>query len=330
MSYAGGELISNVFGFSKTWSIIVVTTIVTLYSFLGGIRATIQTDSIQFVHFVILIPILAFLLLTADNFEWSAYTEKVSFQTAEEFNMKPTAAVLGLSLLWLMSATGLDAGGLARFLASKNNKVARNATIASGVFLIVWLMSMIFIGSVGHHLYPDLGNNDQLLLYIASEHFPGFLYGIFIVAMIGVVMSSQDTILNAGSILFSEDIMAAIKPLSANQKLRYAKLYTIAMGVVCIIIASYLSSVLQVIMLVTEYYIPVMIPVIVFSILKRSCHWQSALTSMLVGLISYEIWSYFFNYLMPELFAALILSTLSYLMSDYILSNKIVTTKPNS
>ncbi len=191
MSYAGGELISNIFGFSKTWSIIVVTTIVTLYSFLGGIRATIQTDSIQFVHFVILIPILAFLLLTGDNFEWSAYTETVSIQTTEEFNMKPTVGILGLSLLWLMSATGLDAGGLSRFLASKSNKVARNATIASGIFLIVWMVAMIFIGSVGHYLYPDLGNSDQLLLHIASEHFPGFLYGIFIVAMIGVVMSTR-------------------------------------------------------------------------------------------------------------------------------------------
>lgn len=330
MSYAGGELISNIFGFSKTWSIIVVTTIVTLYSFLGGIRATIQTDSIQFVHFVILIPILAFLLLTGDNFEWSAYTETVSIQTTEEFNMKPTVGILGLSLLWLMSATGLDAGGLSRFLASKSNKVARNATIASGIFLIVWMVAMIFIGSVGHYLYPDLGNSDQLLLHIASEHFPGFLYGIFIVAMIGVVMSSQDTILNAGSILFSEDIMGAIKPISADQKLLYAKVYTVVMGLVCIIIASSLTSVLQVIMLVTEYYIPVLIPVIVFSILKRECHWQSALTSMLVGLISYEIWKHFFNYIFPELFAALILSTLSYLISDYILSNKTANSKLSS
>ena len=49
MSYAGGELVNNVFGFSKIWSIVIVTTIVIGYSYFGGIRATIQTDSIQFV-----------------------------------------------------------------------------------------------------------------------------------------------------------------------------------------------------------------------------------------------------------------------------------------
>ncbi len=124
--------------------------------------------------------------------------------------------------------------------------------------------------------------------------------------------------------------MGAIKPISADQKLLYAKVYTVVMGLVCIIIASSLTSVLQVIMLVTKYYIPVLIPVIVFSILKRECHWQSALTSMLVGLISYEIWKHFFNYIFPELFAALILSTLSYLISDYILSNKTANSKLSS
>ena len=327
MSYAGGELISNVFGFSKIWSIIIITTVVILYSYFGGIRATIQTDSIQFVHFIILIPILAFLILTDDSFFWKDYIEVASVQTSAEFNTQPTIAIFGISLLWLFSATGLDAGALGRFLASKNNRVARNATIASGIFLAIWMVSMIFIGSVGYYLYPELVNSDQVLLYIASKHFPGILYGIFVIAMIGVVMSSQDTVLNAGSILFSEDLVGSLRPMTAKQKLIAAKLYTILMGVVCIIMASYMSSILEVIMIVTEYYIPVMIPVIIFSIIKKNCHWQSALISMLVGFISFIVWQNFFSYIMPELFAALLLSTSSYLLSDYIIINKIADTR---
>ena len=322
MSYAGGELVNNVFGFSKIWSIVIVTTIVIVYSYFGGIKATIQTDSIQFVHFIILIPILAFLILSDEHFNWKDYIAVTSTQTTSEFSTQPITVVVGFALLWLLSSTGLDSGGLGRFLASKSNKVARNATVAAGVFLAIWLVLMVFIGSTGYYLYPELGNNDQVLLHIASEHFPGILYGIFIIAMIGVVMSSQDTVLNAGSILFSEDIMGALKPMTEKQKLKTAKLYTILMGVICIILASYLSSILEVIMIITEYYIPVMIPVIVFSILKKNLHWQSALISMLVGLISYIIWKQFFSSLMPELLVAFSLSTLSYLVSDFILAKK--------
>ena len=322
MSYAGGELVNNVFGFSKTWSIVIVTTIVICYSYFGGIRATIQTDSIQFVHFIILIPILAILILSDEQFIWKDYIEVTSSKTSSASNSHPMITIFSFGLLWLLSSTGLDSGGLGRFLASKSNKVARNATVAAGVFLVVWLVLMVFIGSTGYYMYPEIGNTDQVLLHIASEHFPGVMYGIFIIAMIGVVMSSQDTVLNAGSILFSEDIMGALKPMTEKQKLKTAKLYTLLMGVICIILASYLSSILEVIMIITEYYIPVMIPVIVFSILKKKLHWQSALTSMLVGLISYIVWKQFFSSIMPELLVAFSLSIISYLVSDFILAKK--------
>lgn len=323
MSYAGGELINNVFGFPKIWAIVIVTTIVICYSYFGGIRATIQTDAIQFSHFIILIPILAILIVSNEQFVWKDYAEITSAKTISEFNTHPVIGIFGFGLLWLLSSTGLDSGGLGRFLASKNNKVARNATVASGIFMAAWLVLMIFIGSTGYYLYPELGNNDQVLLHIASEHFPGVLYGIFIIAMIGIVMSSQDTVLNAGSILFSEDIMGTMKQITERQKLKAAKLYTILMGIICIIVASYLSSILEVIMIITEFYIPVMIPVIVFSIIKKNFHWQAALISMLVGFISYIIWKQFLSFLLPELVAALALSTLSYLVSDFILAKKI-------
>ncbi len=323
MSYAGGELINNVFGFPKIWAIVIVTTIVICYSYFGGIKATIQTDAIQFIHFIILIPILAILIVSDEQFVWKDYVEKISANTISEFNTHPVIGIFGFCLLWLLSSTGLDSGGLGRFLASKNNKVARNATVASGIFIIAWLVLMVFIGSTGYYLYPELANNDQVLLHIASEHFPGMIYGIFIIAMIGIVMSTQDTVLNAGSILFSEDIIGTIKPINEKQKLKAAKIYTIIMGIICIVVASYLSSILEVIMIITEFYIPVMIPVIVFSIIKKNFHWQAALISMLFGFISYIIWKQFLSFLLPELVAALTLSTLSYLVSDYILAKKL-------
>lgn len=323
MSYAGGELINNVFGFSKTWSIIVMTSIVTIYSYFGGIRATIKTDAIQFVHFIILIPILALLIIFNQNFSWEEYSAITAVHTSNALDLQPATVLIGMALLFLFSASGLDSTGLGRFLASKNSKVASRAAIAAGIFTGLWLVLMVFIGSAGYYLYPNLGDNDQVLLLIASNHFPGILYGIFIIAMIGVVMSSQDTLLNAGSVLFSEDIVGSLLPaLNEEKKLLIAKSYTIILGIISIIIASTLSSVLGAIMTVTEYYIPVMIPVIIFSIVKRKCYWQSAITAMLVGLITYLSWKQLEIEIIPELIAALTLSTLSYLISDLIINSQ--------
>jgi SSS family solute:Na+ symporter len=320
MSYAGGELINNVFGLSKIWSIIIMTSIVIVYSYFGGIRATIQTDAIQFLHFIILIPILALLMLFNENFSWEEYSVITSVNTTNAINMEPATTILGMALLWLLSASGLDSGIIGRILASKNSKVASNAAVAAGVFLALWFVLMVFIGSAGFYLYPELADNDQVLLQIASKNFPGILYGIFIIAMIGVVMSSQDTLLNSSSVLFGEDIVGTIFPsIHESKKLLVAKSYTIFLGVVSILIASKLSSVLGAIMTVTEYYIPIMIPVIIFSVVKTNCHWQSALVSMVVGFLSYLIWKNMGNDIIPELIVALFLSTISYLISDYIL-----------
>ena len=222
--------------------------------------------------------------------------------------------------MWLLSATGLDSSGLGRILASENGKVARNATLAAGIFMALWFLLMIFIGSAGYYLHPELIDSDQVLLQISANHFPGILYGIFIIAMIGVVMSSQDTLLNASSVVFSEDIVGTlVSSLDEKKKLIVAKSYTVFLGVVSIIIASTLSSVLGAIMTVTEYYIPVMIPVIIFSVVKDRCHWQSALIAMSVGLFSYLAWKNFGGEIVPELLVALILSTASYFVSDFII-----------
>lgn len=324
MSYAGGELINNVFGFSKTWSIIIMTSIVIIYSYFGGIRATIQTDAIQFLLFIILIPILALLVVFNQSFSWEEYSAIVSVKTTNAINLEPATAIVGMALLWLLSACGLDSTGLGRILASKNSKIARNAMFAAGIFMAIWFVLMIFIGSAGYYLYPDLGDNDQVLLQIASNNFPGILYGIFIIAMIGVVMSSQDTLLNASSVLFSEDIVGGLLPsFPENKKLLVAKSYTVFLGITSILIASTLSSVLGAIMTVTEYYIPIMIPVIIFSVVKETCHWQSALTAMSVGFLSYIAWKNIDGEMIPELMMALILSSISYLFSDYIIDAKI-------
>jgi Na+/proline symporter len=79
-------------------------------------------------------------------------------------------------------------------------------------------------------------------------------------------------------------------------------------------------------MTVTEYYIPIMIPVIIFSVVKERCYWQSALTAMSVGFLSYiawkNAWKNIDGEMIPELMMALVLSTISYLFSDYIIETK--------
>ena len=86
------------------------------------------------------LPILAILILSEERFIWKDYIEATSSKTTSAFDSHPIIGIFSFGVLWLLSSTGLDSGGLGRFLASKSNKVARNSTVAAGVFMAIWLV----------------------------------------------------------------------------------------------------------------------------------------------------------------------------------------------
>lgn len=324
MSYAGGELVNNVFGISKFWAIALMTTVVTIYSFYGGIRATIQTDAVQFIHFVLLIPLLALLMIFSEPFDWATYSNHTAVNSRLAFDSSTFSIMMGIAVLYLLSQNGLDGPGINRFLSAKSTKVAKRSAIGAGVFIALWIMLMIFIGSVAAYLHPEIENNDQILLFIAEKYFPGVFYGIFMIAMVGVVMSTQDSLINSAGISFSQDILEGINPtITDNRKLFYSKAYTVCLGIVAISIASFLDSILSVIIAQFEYYIPVMVPIVVFSIVKRHHHWQSAIAGMIGGVLSFGLWSNFGDPVIPVLLLALGCNVGCYLLVDFILDKKL-------
>lgn len=317
MSYAGGELINNVFGFSKFWSIVIITVIVMMYSLFGGIRATIQTDVIQFLHFAILIPILAILIVMSDGFSWEQYNLFAIEKTEIAFESSSISVILGLLLVFFTIA-GYDTPIVSRYLASRNDKVAKSATIWSGAFIVLWTVLMIFIGTTGAYLYPEIANNDQVLLHIAQNHFPGILYGIFIIAMIGVVMSSQDTFLNNAGVSFAQDIIPRIIPKASNKKkLFYSKAFTIFIGLVAIVVANFVDSALEIALIILDYYANVMLAVTVFAITKKKHYWQSAVLSMSAGFLSKLSWDVLGSAEIPSIFIGISSSFGAYLLSDF-------------
>ncbi|MEM0994878.1 MAG: hypothetical protein AAGI49_17735, partial [Bacteroidota bacterium] len=140
----------------------------------------------------------------------------------------------------------------------------------------------------------------------------------FLIALIGVVMSTQDSAINMAAIAFSEDVMGGFQPhLSNRQKLRYAKMFMVVVGILAIFVAGFFTSILQVIIVIFSFYIPVMIPVTLFAVLKKGAyHWQAAIAAMSVGLITNFAWSNFGNDVLPTVFVGMLASALAYWIVD--------------
>ncbi len=323
MSYAGGELVNNVFGFSKQLSILGITVIVILYSFFGGVRATIQTDALQLIHFVILIPLLLLLMVFSDGFSIGDVSTQLKASTVSAFDAYSISALFGMAFVWsLMSGFGPVV--VNRVLASRSDKVVRNALVAVGIFLALWLLLMNVIGVMGQTLHPELQDSDQVLLNIAEIHFPEILYAIFVIAMIGVVMSSQDSILNSAAVIFSEDLVAPLRSqMSDGQKLLFSKLSTIGIGVIAIIVAGFVDSIMEVLSIVFGYYIPIMVPLVLLSVFLKRHYWQAAMVSMILTPLSFLLWEFYgLNEVFPSVVLAFLINFLGYGVVHLILSKR--------
>ena len=317
MAYAGGELVNNVFGFSKTISITIMTIIVIIYASLGGIRATIQTDAFQFVVFIILIPVLAILITQNSSFSWSKYVEHTTKITEYTYDQQTVSDLFSSFFYFTFGYLHLSPDYIGRFMSARTPTVAKTAGILAAIFLALWIILMAFIGSTGAFLLPNLEESDQLLLNIAESQLPSILYSIFFIAMLGVVMSTMDSTINSASIAFSEDIVGQLKPeITDKEKLKYAKIFTLLLGVAAIIIATFLTSILAVIKSLFAFYTPIMIPVAFFAILKSTHYWQAGIASMISGFLYFIFWQLIGAPFLPPEVVATLLSVLTYWVVD--------------
>jgi len=253
--------------------------------------------------------------LMDDSFSIDTFITASLTHTGAAWDAQTVPALLGLSMFWLLRLA-VEPAYFNRVLSSENPGVAKRATLYNAVFIVFWMFVMLSLGNLGQTLHPDTSNTDQLLLHLAAFHYNDVFYGIFIVVMIGVVMSTQDSLLNSASIVFTVDMLMVFNPdLSDRAKLTAAKASTLAIGLTAMLIAIYVDSVLQSVIWIFSVYIPTMLPVIVFSIYSTRPHWQAALVSMATGFVMSLYWEWSgFNAIAPSTLVALICSTAGYVL----------------
>jgi SSS family solute:Na+ symporter len=288
LAKAGGGIFSSVVNISPYLGSCLVIAAILIYSFRGGIKATIQTDVFQFLMFVILIPLLAVRMTDLWNIELSAFMATAKNLTQSAIDSESITSLLAL-LVWFALGDVLQPPMLNRILASENSSVSRLAFVSSGLFCILWLLLMTSIGVLSHFAQGVSMSGDGLLMELGQLAFPSYIYGIFIVAMLGVVMSSLDSIINAGATTLVND---CIKPLVRHSKQRsipymfYSRVATIVIGFVGLLLSFFLPSILSGLLSIASIWAPTMVVVLMASIHLDKQYWEAGAASMVVGFIS--------------------------------------------
>jgi Na+/proline symporter len=252
------------------------------YTLYGGLRASIFTDKIQFILFILLLIIcfnyLIFFNVSEFNFQYIKL-KKPNLLSASYL----TNFTAGLTFFIAVAATNLfHQGNWQRVYAAKNNRILKNSLIISFFIIIPIVFFMGFTGLVAvsenNQVVPDLAFFSLLL----KERTLTFSIIIIILA-ISLTISSIDTLINAISSLIIVDFNKTIN--LKGDYLKLSKQLIIILSLVTFYIASKGLSILY-LFLLADLFCCSAVLTIFYSFYKKTINEKNAYISIIIGLIS--------------------------------------------
>ncbi len=283
MAHAGGVVVNDVFGLPHWSSVIVVVGITALYTTFGGLRASVITDAFQFTAFAILLPATLLVVLIfhikggAATFAGEAVTA-----TTEGLDSTSLIEIVGFVAAFLLGET-LIPPYANRALASKTTRISRNGFMLAGVFSIVWFVVMIALGVAARSIVPAGTDEDRVLLNLVGSLTHGGGYALLLVVLVSVVMSSLDSLLNAGAVAFTEDIVKPFVELPDEKALNVGRCATIVIAAIAAAVAPAVPSVIDGLLICYTIWASAILPALIIGLLVKRPRPLAGILSMGVG-----------------------------------------------
>jgi len=324
MASAGGVVLSDVFNLPNWSSVAIVVGITAIYTTFGGLRASVITDAFQFTAFATLLPITLLLALWF-NLEGgpAAFTAQASAATVTGLKSTSTIQIVGLIAAFLLGET-LIPPYANRALASKTTKISRNGFILAGIFSTVWFIVMISLGITARSIIPMDTDEDRVLLNLVRSIMPASGYALLLVVLISVVMSSLDSLLNAGAVAFTQDIVKPFVKLPNGSALNIGRAATIVIAIIAAAGAVFVPSIIDGLLICYTIWAPAILPALIIGLLVKRPRPLAGILSMGVGTITSVTFEFIFPNLLeiPVIIAALGAALIAYVIGHLIGSVK--------
>lgn len=220
MFSAGAKLFSNVFGLDYKIALLIGVFVIVVYTYLGGFMAVSWTDLVQgILMFVtlILVPIIGICNFTGDqSAQFGSVVGAIGTlfsDGGESFGVIGITGALG----WGLGYFGMP-HILVRFMACRDKKAIRSATVIAGVWVLISLVAAILVGVVGSVLIPNIADGEQIFMELVKRLFPMVLDGILLSAILAAIMSTADSQLLVASSAFANDIFKGLIRKNATDK----------------------------------------------------------------------------------------------------------------
>ncbi|MBN1505548.1 MAG: sodium:solute symporter family protein [Sedimentisphaerales bacterium] len=283
MAKAGGVVVQDVFGIPKWIAIVLMAIVTMLYTSFGGLQASVMTDALQFTLFTLLMPaILLFTLFVPLNDGAAALAYELKAATVAGFRSTSWVQIAGLVAAFLLGET-LIPPYANRALASKTTSASRNSFILAGLFSVVWFTVMIALGIVARAVVSPPVEEDRVLLALVRTIMPVGGYALLLVALISVILSSLDSLLNAGAVAFTEDVVRPIVAISDRASLACGRAATVGIAALAALAAVAVPSIINGLLICYTVWAPAILPAAVLGLWLKKPRPLAGILSMATG-----------------------------------------------
>jgi SSS family solute:Na+ symporter len=285
-----GYLFNLFLGISVPKGIMIGMGIIIVYDTIGGMRAVVATDVLQFCLLAIGMPLVLFLGVYKLG-GIGAVLNQVPAGHLDFFSNITPIKFGSLFLTFLLGET-LVPPYVRRLFISKDIKAICRGTLWSGLFSIPFFAISGGIGLVALVLKPDL-NPNMSIPFVVEAVLPLGLRGLIIAGIIAVVMSSADSFLNSASVAFVNDIVNPLRKekLSERKGLLWARLATLITGTLAVVIATRINSLLDILLFAYNFWSPIILVPLAATLLGVKSTPLAFIAGATAGIVSVFGWN---------------------------------------
>jgi SSS family solute:Na+ symporter len=294
-------VLGTFFGIEPIFAIAIMAVSVALYVGVGGFRAVVWTDMIQYILLAGLAAYVAYMALGLSANEGVSLIAASSMLGADWWDIFSMGGILGALVFIVALVPGwvAEQDPWQKVWAARDDRSAKRGLLL-GATLLVLIYSFCLLAAIGLSvIYPRPGNEmeaEMLYLRIISDNVPGWLLGLLTIGFAAASMSCTDTFATSGASCLSRDLVQRHLWPTATVKemLILNRILIVIMVFISALIALNVDSIMDAVIIATvigttSYFFPI----IGGLYWKRATKW-GAMAALVAGggtqilLVSYE------------------------------------------
>lgn len=283
-------VLATFFGVSPLYAVLIMAVAVSIYVSLGGFRAVVWTDAVQFV-FLAGVAVAVALLATRASLEGGTTLAEASASLGSDWwNLFILGGISGALVLQLALLPGwvAEQDPWQKIWAARDERSARSGLVLGSALLAIVYLACLVTAVALRSIYPvPAGEIEAEMLYLAfiQESLPGGLVALFAIGFAAASMSCADTFATSGASCISRDIVQRhLRPeASMKEMLVINRVLVIVMIAISAAIAMRVDSIVEAVLIATvigttSYFFPIVGGLF----WKRATRW-GALAAVIVG-----------------------------------------------